>query len=609
MRRRTGERSGGLRLLAGAALVAALAAASPGRAAEDVRIEVSADRTELAQDELLVLTVTILSEGAAVLDLRPADLPFTVVSSARSSSGASFAFGTGGGVRLRRTAVFTITLAPKRTGELVIPPIAASAEGVRAESAPIRVTVRPPGARAGAAPAPERGSGAWRGWERDLVLEVQLDRREVFVGEQVTATIVLRSPVGVVEYDRFQPPSYDGFWAEDVEVPRRLAFTVRSVGGVPTRVYTVRKLALFPTRSGRLELGPFEVDLAVRLGSDALFAAFDEIRRTRRSSAPVAVEVKPLPAGAPAGFEGLNVGDWKLAATASADRVEAGQPVTVRVTATGEGNVRTLAPPALPALAGARAFASTASEEVTRAGGRLGGTRTIETVVVPEREGSLEVPPLAWPYFSPRTGRYELARTAALRVTVAPGAAPSPPQVAPVLADRLRPVRTETALARPAPPPWEGSPFRAAIAIPPLAFAALALVDAARARARASAPARRARGAGRRARRALAGARRMLAQGGEAAALAAAAAALRGWAEDTLGRPVSGATRDALAAALREAGAPDAGVAALADALDACDAARFGAGAAPPDRALALAELALGLLRPHRPGARAGGAP
>lgn len=583
-------------------LAAALSLAPPARA-EDVRVEVSADRTELAQDEVLLVTVTVASEGAPALDLSAPGLPFSVVSQTRSASGGPAAPGAAGG--RRRTTVFTLALAPRRAGALEVAPIAALVDGVRHEAAPLRVTVRPAGSRAAAPARVERRSGAWRGWERDLVLEVKLDRREVFVGEQVTATVVLRSPVGVVRYERFQPPALDGFWAEEVEVPRRLAFAVRRVGGVPTREYAVRRLALFPARPGRLAVGPFEVDVAVRLGSDALYSAFDELRRARRASAPVELRVKPLPGGAPAGFAPSNVGTWRLA-VAAPERAGAGQPLAVRLTATGVGNVAALALPPLPPIAGARAVATHASEAPARAGGRLGGSRTVETVLVPEREGALEIPALAWPFFSPRTGRYEVARTSALRVQVAPGAATPPGPGPDALADRLPPVRSETGLSRPGPPPWERAPFGAAVAVPPLAFAALALLDLARARARAGAPARRARGAGARARRALAAARRTLAGGDPEGALAAAAAALSGLAADALGRPAAGATREALAAALREAGLPAEGVRALREALDACDAARFGA-AAPAEEVLARAARAVDLLAPGR--GRAGGAP
>ena len=50
----------------------------------------------------------------------------------------------------------------------------------------------------------------------------------------------------------------------------------------------------------------FELEVTVRLGSDAQFSAFDELRRARRASAPASIEVKPLPAGAPPGFEAVN---------------------------------------------------------------------------------------------------------------------------------------------------------------------------------------------------------------------------------------------------------------------------------------------------------------
>ena len=84
----------------------------------------------------------------------------------------------------------------------------------------------------------------------DGPLEVEVDRREAFLGEQVTATVWLLSPVGVAQYEAYRPPPLDGFWVEELERPRQLDFRVRSRNGVPVRAYLVQRLALFPTRAG-----------------------------------------------------------------------------------------------------------------------------------------------------------------------------------------------------------------------------------------------------------------------------------------------------------------------------------------------------------------------
>jgi oxygen tolerance protein BatD len=581
MRRRTGEPRARSALALAAAVTAALAAAAPppARADDDVSVRATVDRTELAEDEVVLLTIAVeADEAPTALDLREAELPF-VVRSRSEARGAAFSIGGGAGVRLRRSVTWTIALAPRRTGELVIPALSVTVKGAPRTTEPIRVRVLPAGARPDA-PPPEPRGGTWRGWERDLVLEVEVDRREAFLGEQVTATVWLLSPVGVAQYEGFRPPPLDGFWAEELERPRQLEFRVRTRNGVPVRAYLVQRIALFPTRAGEAEIGPYELELAVRLGGASFLAPLGELRRAHRRSAPVRLTVKPLPPGAPPGFEAVNVGAWRLEARAAETEGVAGQPVTIRVTASGEGNVHALALPAIPPVDGVRRFEPSAREEATTRGTRLGGTRTVETVMVPDAAGELVVPALAWPTFDPRTGAYAVLRTAPLALAVRPApAAPAPPPAPDPLAG-LRPPRPPGRLARPAPPPWQRAPFLALVALPPLALALVLGWDALRRRAERGAPARRARGAGARAARRLRAAERHRAAGERTRFLDEVGRALAGYAEDRLGRPVAGLTRETLAEALVAAGARPAGVAALAQALDTCDAARFGGAAA-----------------------------
>ena len=589
MPRRTGE------LLA--ALLLALPAAAPAEDAEEpARVSARADRAEIVLGEVLAVLVEVDAPEPPTAVEPPASEDFSIVS--RGESRQSFFGLSGGSARARHVVRVTFGLLPRRAGPLTIPAFVAVVGGARHETQPIAVVVAPATAAPSGPSAPSTPPGrrgTWRGWERDLALEVRLDRREVFLGEQATASVWLLSPVPVVGTHGFRPPSYDGFWAEIVETPRTLEAEVRDVGGVPTRAYLLQRVALFPTRAGALSLGAFEADVEVRLGGGA-FDPFPSHRRARRRSAPLQIRVRPLPPGAPGAFEPVNVGKIELAAEIVPTSVAAGEPATVRITASGEGNVRAWSLPRLPRLAGARAYEPTSSDRVEPRRARVRGARLLETVIVPDGQGEVVVPPVSWSFFDPAARAYRTVRTAELRLAVSPGApAGSAPGANPLVAG-LRPIRSGGRLSARSPPPWRGPLFLMGLALPVLGFAGLAAADLVRDRARAGTGARRLREAGRAARRRLARADRLSRRGGRSDLLAEVERALLGYASDKLSRPAAGLTRQDLARALAAAGAHPPAVRAIASALDACDAARFGGSGAEPAEILAAAERALRLL-------------
>lgn len=592
--------------------------ATPAVAGAALAVSAKVDREEVALDEVLVLELRVDADAEPSVSLPSRDFEFDVVSRGQSTQ-AKVDLGGGGGLRIRRTLVYQLGLKPRREGTLTIPPIQVKAGEASAETVAIPVRVLPAGSRTaqpaqpqqgpfganpfGFRPSPPGGGGggsrAWHGWERDLTLQVELDKRELFLGEQVTATVVLLSPVGLVTFDGYQPPLYDGFWSEQLEAPKELEFQVRTVNGLRLRAYTIQRLALFPTRAGDLDLGAFQLSAVIRVGADDPFDPFPDVRRVARRSEPVKLTVKPLPPGAPPGFDSVNVGTMTLSSALSDRSVAVGQPVTLRLTAQGEGNVKAWALPAVPAVAGLRAFAPTSSDKVAPRGTRLAGSRTLEAVLVPGREGTLTVPPIRLPIFDPKAGAYKVLESAALTLEVltagpaAAAAAPAPGQNA--LGGGLRPLRSAGPLSRRGPPPWQGWPFWLLLAGPVVAFAGLAGLDRLREVRAAGGGARRLRLAGQVARRRLAVASRLAAAAEAGPFFAEVERALTGYCADKLGRSAAGMTREALERALAEAGAHPPALRALAQALEACDAGRYG-GAAARDEVLALAGRAMELL-------------
>lgn len=612
-------------LLAATLLLLPAAAEAAGMA-----ISAGLDREEVALDELVTLEVRVQSAEIPTLSLPTKGFDFDVASRATSRS-TSINMGGGGGMKIQHTFVFQFALRPLHVGTLTIPPIEVVAGQARGETQPLMVKVLAAGSQTGAPPgrgrpgppvagfpsfpgfqgAPGGGgqnggsSRAWHGWERDLQLSVEVDKNEVFLGEQVTASIWVLSPVGVAETGNFKPPSYDGFWTEQLELPREPTQQIRKKDGLPLRAYLLQRIALFPTRSGPLELGPHAVDLVIRVASDDPFSPFGDVQQVTRQSKPVAITVKPLPAGAPASFDQANVGTATLTASLTPKSAAVGQPVTLRLVAEGEGNVKAWSLPTLPPIAGARMFTPTSSDQLKPRGVKFAGSRTVETMLVPEAPGPLVVPPLRWAIFDPKAGAYRELKTPELRLEVTGGASPSgaAPLSQNTLFPGLRPIRPAGPLAR-ATAPGTGWPLWAFLIGPVAAFLVLTGVDRVREHRVADGGARRVRVAGRVARKRLAVASRLLTGTDGAPFFAEVERALVGYCGDKLGRPATGLTRDELARALAEAGAHVAALRALAAALDACDAGRFG-GAVAREELLALAGRAMTVLEEvhwHRPG-------
>ena len=356
-------------------------------------------------------------------------------------------------------------------------------------------------------------------------------------------------------YGNGSPPRLEGFWQEVLDAPRPLqpVRAARDVARLPAP-------ARGPLPDARRRADRGSVGAPGRASSGSARGGSSPLRRrgaARSQERPVTLEVKPLPPGPPPGFEPANVGGPLAGGEAAPYASRSARPITVRVSVTGDGNVRALSPPSLPAFPGARAFQPVTRNAVgaarrprvrdadrrdgagARARGRAGRSRRPGVALL--RPPHRQVP--GGPYRRAQGGgaprrpgragdgagqqsaggghpRHPLAgrrsrrrRAAGLAADLVPDApAPRPPLAS------LRPRR------------WRGCG--------PHGDAHPGAAQAART-----------------ARRRIAAARRRLARGDPAGAFAELEHGLLGYASGRLGRPAAGLTREELAVELARAGA------------------------------------------------------
>lgn len=385
------------------------------------------------------------------------------------------------------------------------------AQTVTAASVPIDI-VSAAGATPQPAPPP-RGAPASPSPRGELFVRAEPSRRSAFVGEQVVVDYVLYFRPELQPRQTNPTGTWDapGFWREELEVPPTYPRPV-TLGGERYEAVTIRRLALFPTRAGTLQLAPmaFDVDLlrAARSSSTDPFAPFFSPFSSRYESESVtapalSVTAKELPTGAPPTFGGA-VGQFGIATTVAPRAVEVGEPVGVEVTLSGTGNVAAIEAPELAALPGVDAYAPKTERTLDDDREPLRGRVTFRYTLVPQVGGDLEVPPAVWTYFDPADGQYKTLRSDAATVSVTGDAAPTA-QAAPADGPGLL-----------AEPRWQRTPLPTGalwallgggLGAPALALLLVVGVRRGRDRLRADTPERRARRAPADVRRRLAEAR------------------------------------------------------------------------------------------------------
>jgi len=74
-----------------------------------------------------------------------------------------------------------------------------------------------------------------------------------YIGQQITLDYNIYYTINVRRYDQVQEPKYDGFFAEQMRNISRNK-NVEIVDGVQYNVTTVRRVALYPQQTGKLEI-------------------------------------------------------------------------------------------------------------------------------------------------------------------------------------------------------------------------------------------------------------------------------------------------------------------------------------------------------------------
>jgi hypothetical protein len=340
------------------------------------------------------------------------------------------------------TAVYTCVVMAKSEGTFTIPPATITVGNSTYKSNELTVTALPAdraaaqnnaASQAGQQPAANAPS------DKDVFVVMHVSKNSVYENEGFLVSFKLYSLVDISGFEGAKFPEFEGFISQEIDLGANMQMNLESYNGRNYRTAVIKQTVLYPQRSGKITIGSGKFDVIARIRSkqrvrsffDEFFDTYSDVRKSL-ISAPVTINVKPLPAGKPASFSGA-VGEYTLTSSISANNVKSDDAVTVKVNISGNGNIKLLKNPEVVFPNDFEVFDPVVDTKtnVTQSGVR--GTKSVEYNAIPRYGGDFTIPKIEFSYFDLKTQTYKTLSAPEYQLHVEPGEAGSGTVAAPVL--------------------------------------------------------------------------------------------------------------------------------------------------------------------------------
>jgi len=427
----------------------------------------------------------------------------------------------------------------------------------------------------------------------NIFMKLFVNKKDVFVGEQLLASYKLYLNVNVLDYG-FNNLVFNGFYAEDLKLDGNANVTTEVINGKQFQVHTLKQTLLTPQKSGSLEIPSLESEMVIRVRQERRARSlFDQVfgnyknAKINISSNPEKVNVKALPrADQPGDFTGA-VGNFTLKVNADHNEVSINEAINVTIEVAGNGNLELISPPTVEFPSDFESYDPKVKNNVTPSAAGSRGSKSYEYVIIPRFAGEYTLKPITFSYFDPAANAYKRLTADPLKLRIAQTegenesgiayVAPKKEDVQ-IIGKDIRYIHTDDPILKRSEERFCSSTLFYILMVLPFAGMGAALFGVSFYRAQqndtTSLKSRRAKGL---AKKHLAQARKLV-TGEDAAFYEAISSALFGYISDKLAIPRSALNRERIEEELRARAVADVVQSDLKKALDECEMVRFAPG-------------------------------
>ena len=396
-------------------------------AAQDVQFTGQA-KPVVALGETFTLIYTLNAQGTGFRG--PNIQGFAMLSGPNTSTNSSIRM-VNGRTTMSVSYTFTYLLQATREGTFDIPAASVSVNGKQVNSNTLSIKViKNPNVPAGQNPVmsgqnrtPGAGGNAVTGSNNDVYVKAFASNASPLQGEGIVVTYKIFTKVPIAQINISKLSSFSGFWSQNLMKENdKLQQTTQVIDGEQYVVADIRKIALFPLKSGRLVIDPLELACVAQLRrqtktktgdpffddffNDSFFnSGVANVEKTLKSN-PLVITVRPLPEeGKPADFSGA-VGNFTFHSEVDKTRLKTNEAVTLKCTISGKGNIQLIDKMNVTFPPDFESYDPKVTSDIQTTAAGISGNQIFEYLMIPRKAGKFKIKPITFSYFDLDKKRY-----------------------------------------------------------------------------------------------------------------------------------------------------------------------------------------------------------
>ena len=267
-------------------------------------------------------------------------------------------------------------------------------------------------------------------------------KSKVVKGEEIVISYKIYTLVPVSEYQVDKFPSSQGFWVEELDNQLTPTLEKEVIDGKVYQVATLRKVLVYPQKSGTLHINPMGLEIVAHLQTgttrrqrvstgdpffDAFFndpffshssPVFERVNKKLKTNA-LSIQVEELPQSDES-FLGA-VGQFDISSSIDTSFCRTNEAITLSYTISGKGNLTLIENLKLALPDEFEVYEPNITDDISRTAAGQSGSRTFQYIIIPRVEGNYSIPALNFTYFDPESGEYKTVTTQSYELKIEKG--------------------------------------------------------------------------------------------------------------------------------------------------------------------------------------------
>ncbi len=390
--------------------------------AEEVKLTAQA-RPVVAVGETFTIVYTLNAQGSGFRGPAMKGLDLLSGPSTSTSSSVRMMNGT---TTMTITYTFTYLVQANREGTIDIGPATVSAEGRQYTSNSLSIKVVKGTGQAGAQAQSGQGGrqqGSAGVGSNDVYVKAIAFNPSPMQGEATVVTYKIYTKVPIAQINISKLSSFSGFWSQNLMKENdKLQQTTEVINGEQYVVADIRKVALFPLKSGRLTIDPLELSCVAQVRkqtktrtgdpffddffNDSFFnSGVANVEKTLKSN-PLVINVRPLPEqGKPADFSGA-VGTFTFHSEVDNTRLKTNDALNLKCTITGRGNLQLIDKLNVTIPPDFESYDPKVNSDIQTTASGITGSQVFEYLMIPRKPGKFVIKPVTFSYYDLEKKKY-----------------------------------------------------------------------------------------------------------------------------------------------------------------------------------------------------------